>query len=124
MSAETETSQPGAPRPGIAYLGNPQSGPPAEPAEPAASSGCCGGGCCGGGAEADAGGVTAVYQVTGMDGEHCEGAVSLEIAELAGVTGVTADATTGRVTVVSQAPLNEGTVRSVLDEAGYGLAGH
>ncbi|WUW01147.1 cation transporter [Streptomyces sp. NBC_01471] len=69
----------------------------------------------------EAGAVTAVYEVTGMASEHCEGAVSLELAELSGVTGVTAVAATGQVTVVSRAPLDEETVRSVLDEAGYGL---
>ncbi|WP_328326669.1 MULTISPECIES: heavy-metal-associated domain-containing protein [unclassified Streptomyces] len=110
-----------AERENTAYLGIPQSGPPAEAAP---ESGCCGGGCCGdGGSGAEAGSVTAVYQVSGMASEHCEGAVSLELAELSGVTGVTAVAATGQVTVVSLAPLDERTVRSVLDEAGYGLVG-
>ncbi|WP_328317548.1 heavy-metal-associated domain-containing protein [Streptomyces sp. NBC_00388] len=113
MSAETETSPPGAGR----------SAPAARATEAAPAAGCCGGGCCGGGSTADVevGSVTAVYQVTGMTCEHCEGAISLELAELPGVTGVTAVAATGQVTVVSRAPLDEQTVRSVLDEAGYGL---
>ncbi|WP_405751263.1 heavy-metal-associated domain-containing protein [Streptomyces sp. NBC_01020] len=109
-----------AERENTAYLGLPQSGPPAEAAP---ESGCCGGGCCGGGGDVEAGAVTAVYQVGGMASEHCEGAVSLELAELSGVTGVTAVAATGQVTVVSLAPLDEQTVRSVLSEAGYEVVG-
>ncbi|MFC9649850.1 MULTISPECIES: heavy-metal-associated domain-containing protein [unclassified Streptomyces] len=66
--------------------------------------------------------VTTVYQVTGMTCGHCEGAVSSEISGIAGVTSVEATAATGRVTVVSQAPLDEDAVRAAVDEAGYELA--
>ncbi len=69
------------------------------------------------------GAVTAVYQVTGMSCGHCEGAVSGEIRELAGVSSVTAQAATGRVTVVSAAPLDDEAVRAAVDEAGYELVG-
>ncbi|GHJ37398.1 heavy-metal-associated domain-containing protein [Streptomyces sp. TS71-3] len=68
-------------------------------------------------------GVTAVYQVTGMTCGHCEGAVASEIGGLAGVSSVRAEAATGRVTVVSAAPLDDAAVRSAVDEAGYELAG-
>ncbi len=67
--------------------------------------------------------VTAVYQVTGMSCGHCEGSVSAEISELAGVTSVKAVAATGEVTVVSEAPLDEAAVRAAVDEAGFELAG-
>lgn len=50
------------------------------------------------------GSVTAVYQVSGMSCGHCEGAVSGEITQLAGVSSVKAVASTGEVTVVSAAP--------------------
>jgi copper chaperone CopZ len=69
------------------------------------------------------GGVTAVHQVTGMTCGHCEGAVSSEISEIAGVTSVKAVASTGQVTVVSDAPLDEAAVREAVDEAGYELVG-
>ncbi|MDX3454707.1 heavy-metal-associated domain-containing protein [Streptomyces sp. ME02-8801-2C] len=69
------------------------------------------------------GSVTAVYQVTGMSCGHCEGSVSAEISELAGVTSVKAVAATGEVTVVSEAPLDEAAVRAAVDEAGFELAG-
>lgn len=67
--------------------------------------------------------VTTVYQVTGMTCGHCEGAVSEEISEIAGVTSVEAVAATGRVTVTSKAPLAEEAVRAAVDEAGYELVG-
>ncbi|MFJ8631568.1 heavy-metal-associated domain-containing protein [Streptomyces sp. NPDC093568] len=69
------------------------------------------------------GSVTAVYQVTGMSCGHCEGAVSGELSELPGVTSVKAVASTGEVTVVSAAPLDDEDVRAAVDEAGFELAG-
>lgn len=69
------------------------------------------------------GAVTTVYEVTGMTCGHCEGAVSEEISEIAGVSSVKAVAATGLVTVVSEAPLDEAAVRAAVDEAGYELAG-
>ncbi|MEV0633437.1 heavy-metal-associated domain-containing protein [Streptomyces sp. NPDC050619] len=67
--------------------------------------------------------VTAVYKVSGMTCGHCEGAVSGEISEIAGVSSVEAVATSGEVTVVSAAPLDEEAVRAAVDEAGYELVG-
>jgi copper chaperone CopZ len=69
------------------------------------------------------GGVTTVYQVTGMTCGHCEGAVSSEISTIEGVTSVTAAAATGQVTVVSESVLNESAVRAAVDEAGYEFVG-
>ncbi|MGR8010481.1 heavy-metal-associated domain-containing protein [Streptomyces hypolithicus] len=73
--------------------------------------------------EATATDVTTVYQVTGMTCGHCEGAVAAEVSEISGVSAVTATAATGRVTVVSDAPLDVAAVRAAVDEAGYELAG-
>lgn len=67
--------------------------------------------------------VTTVYQVTGMSCGHCEGAVAGEISGIQGVVSVRAAADTGRVTVESEAPLDESAVRAAVDEAGYELAG-
>lgn len=69
------------------------------------------------------GSVTTVYKVTGMSCGHCEGAVSGEISQLPGVSSVTAVASSGEVTVVSAAPLDEAAVRAAVDEAGFELAG-
>ncbi|MFJ5139799.1 heavy-metal-associated domain-containing protein [Streptomyces sp. NPDC088707] len=65
--------------------------------------------------------LTTVYQVKGMTCGHCEGAVSSEISGIPGVSSVTAVASTGQVTVVSAAPLDEEAVRAAVDEAGYEL---
>ncbi|MFH8368825.1 heavy-metal-associated domain-containing protein [Streptomyces sp. NPDC018031] len=92
----------------------------------AKSGSCCTpDGSCGTGAStgAEAGAVTTVYQVTGMTCGHCEGAISQEISAIAGVSSVTATAATGRVTVVSAAPLDDEAVRAAVDEAGYELTG-
>ncbi|QNT95327.1 copper chaperone [Streptomyces griseofuscus] len=67
--------------------------------------------------------VTTVYQVTGMSCGHCEGSVSGEISRLPGVTSVKAVASSGEVTVVSAAPLDDEAVRAAVDEAGFELAG-
>ncbi|KUN83383.1 copper-transporting ATPase [Streptomyces bungoensis] len=67
--------------------------------------------------------VTTVYKVTGMSCGHCEGSVSGEISEIPGVTSVKAVASTGEVTVVSEAPLDDEAVRAAVDEAGFELAG-
>ena len=49
--------------------------------------------------------------------------VSAEISALDGVSSVKAVASTGEVTVVSAAPLDETAVRAAVDEAGFELAG-
>ncbi|WP_328427548.1 heavy-metal-associated domain-containing protein [Streptomyces sp. NBC_00443] len=69
------------------------------------------------------GSVTAVYKVSGMSCGHCEGAVSGELSDLPGVSSVKAVASTGEVTVVSAAPLDEEAVRAAVDEAGFELVG-
>ncbi|WP_251093469.1 heavy-metal-associated domain-containing protein [Streptomyces sp. Caat 7-52] len=69
------------------------------------------------------GSVTTVYKVTGMSCGHCEGSVSGEISQLPGVGSVKAVASTGEVTVVSEAPLDDEAVRAAVDEAGFELAG-
>ncbi|MEK8143294.1 heavy-metal-associated domain-containing protein [Streptomyces sp. M10(2022)] len=79
--------------------------------------------CHDGAADVQTGGVTTVYEVKGMTCGHCEGAVSEEISGIEGVTSVSAVASTGRVTVVSGAPLTEEAVREAVDEAGYELVG-
>ncbi|WP_327299162.1 MULTISPECIES: heavy-metal-associated domain-containing protein [unclassified Streptomyces] len=67
--------------------------------------------------------VTTTYQVSGMTCGHCEGAVSEEISAIDGVTSVKAVASTGQVTVISSAALDDEAVRAAVDEAGYELAG-
>lgn len=98
----------------------------AETQLPQTTGSCCSpSGSCHDGADAGArtGGVTTVYQVSGMTCGHCEGAVSEEISGIEGVTSVKAVASTGQVTVISAAPLTDEAVRAAVDEAGYELVG-
>ena len=70
--------------------------------------------------------ISATYQVTGMTCEHCTRAVSEELTDLDGVTGVSVSLVPGgtsAVTVSSEAPVAEQAVAAALDEAGdYRLA--
>jgi copper chaperone CopZ len=67
--------------------------------------------------------TTSTYQVKGMTCGHCAGAVSGEIGQLDGVTGVEVDLATGAVAVTSAAPLERAAVAAAVDEAGYELIG-
>ena len=70
--------------------------------------------------------TTQNYPVTGMTCGHCEHAVTSELKALDGVTDVAVALVAGgtsRVTVTSEAPLDESQVAAALDEAGdYRLA--
>jgi len=71
--------------------------------------------------------TSATYQVTGMTCEHCVHAVTGELKNLDGVTGVTVELVPegpSVVTVTSNRALPDGVVAAALDEAGdYRLAG-
>ncbi|MFJ9694342.1 heavy-metal-associated domain-containing protein [Kitasatospora sp. NPDC101183] len=67
--------------------------------------------------------VTTVLAVEGMSCGHCERTVSTGLAALPGVTGVTADAPSGRVTVASARPLEDEALREVVDGAGFTFVG-
>jgi copper ion binding protein len=63
------------------------------------------------------------YTVTGMTCEHCVASVTEEISEIAGVSAVDVELSTGAVTVTSVEPIAEADVRGAVEEAGYQLAG-
>ena len=65
--------------------------------------------------------ITSDFAVSGMSCDHCVQAVTTEVGKLAGVTDVTADLSTGTVTVTRDARLDEEAVRDAVDEAGYEL---
>jgi copper ion binding protein len=67
--------------------------------------------------------TTATYTVTGMTCGHCVSAVTEEVTQLPGVTAVEVDLASGRLTVTSDAPVDDDAVRTAVDEAGYDLAG-
>jgi copper chaperone CopZ len=66
---------------------------------------------------------TSTYTVVGMTCGHCVDAVSGEVSALPGVTDVEVDLATGRLTVTSDAPMDDDALRAAVDEAGYELAG-
>ncbi len=67
--------------------------------------------------------TTATYTVTGMTCGHCVSAVTEEVTQVPGVTAVDVDLASGRLTVTSDAPVDDDAVRAAVDEAGYDVAG-
>ncbi|MGW4892778.1 heavy-metal-associated domain-containing protein [Kitasatospora sp. NPDC004240] len=67
--------------------------------------------------------ITTVLTVDGMSCGHCEKTVSTGLSSLPGVTGVTADAPSGRVTVASTGPLDEALLRGAVGDAGFTVTG-
>jgi copper chaperone len=65
---------------------------------------------------------TTQYTVTGMTCGHCVASVTEEVQEIAGVEQVDVVLETGTLTVTSAEPLDDATVRSAVEEAGYQLA--
>ena len=64
-----------------------------------------------------------VYAVHGMTCAHCERAVTEEVAAVAGVSAVRADAAAGTVTVTAAGKIDEAALGAAVAEAGYVLAG-
>ncbi|WP_257159195.1 heavy-metal-associated domain-containing protein [Corynebacterium cystitidis] len=60
------------------------------------------------------------YTVEGMTCGHCEASVEEEVGEIEGVTAVTADHTTGAVSVTGENFTDE-QVAAAVEEAGYAL---
>jgi copper chaperone len=67
--------------------------------------------------------TTATYTVTGMTCGHCVSAVTEEVTQVPGVTTVDVDLASGRLTVTSDAPVDDDAVRAAVDEAGYEVDG-
>lgn len=64
---------------------------------------------------------TQTYNVEGMTCGHCELSVQEEISEIAGVTGVKADHSSGNVEVTGEGYTDE-QIAAAVEEAGYKLA--
>ena len=65
----------------------------------------------------------ATFSVAGMSCDHCVQAVKAEVGKVAGVASVAVDLDAGRVTVVSDEPVDVAAVRAAVEEAGFELAG-
>jgi len=66
---------------------------------------------------------TATYTVVGMTCGHCVNAVTEEVSQVPGVTGVDVDLASGGLTVTSDAPVSDSAVLAAVEEAGYEVAG-
>lgn len=64
---------------------------------------------------------TSTHTVNGMTCAHCVDSVTEEVGEIPGVTHVDVDLGAGRVTVSSDAPLDDGAVRAAVQAAGYSV---
>jgi copper chaperone len=65
---------------------------------------------------------TATYTVIGMTCGHCVSAVTEEVTQVPGVTGVEVDLAGGGLTVTSDAPVADSAIRAAVEEAGYQVA--
>lgn len=63
--------------------------------------------------------ATMTYAVAGMTCDHCVRSVTRSLASLPDVTGVEVDLASGRVTVSSDGPVDGGSVRAAVIEAGF-----
>ena len=63
--------------------------------------------------------ATVEYQVTGMTCEHCERAVTEEVAKVAGVEEVAVSASTGLLQLSTAGAVADDDVLAAVDEAGY-----
>ena len=66
---------------------------------------------------------TASYTVVGMTCGHCVSAVTEEVSQVPGVTGVDVDLASGALTVTGETAVDGGAVRAAVEEAGYEVAG-
>jgi copper chaperone len=67
--------------------------------------------------------TTSTYTVNGMTCGHCVESVSSEVGQVPGVSDVSVDLASGRVTVTSEQPVDDAAVRAAVEEAGYELVG-
>jgi len=66
---------------------------------------------------------TASYTVVGMTCGHCVSAVTEEVSQVPGVTGVDVDLASGALTVTGETVVDDGAARAAVEEAGYEVAG-
>ena len=67
--------------------------------------------------------TTQTFTVDGMTCDHCVRAVTSEVEKIAGVASVTVDLGAGRLTLVSEEPVDPASVRAAVEEAGFEVTG-
>jgi len=65
--------------------------------------------------------TTSTYTVTGMTCSHCVASVTEEVSALPGVTDVSVDLDSGRLTVTADAGPDDDAVGRAVADAGYAL---
>lgn len=63
------------------------------------------------------------WTVSGMTCDHCVHAVQQEVSAVPGVRSAEVELATGLLTVTSDGPVEEPSLRDAVDEAGYVLVG-
>ena len=63
----------------------------------------------------------ATYEVTGMTCDHCVNSVKGELSQIEGVQEVKVELDSGKVSVTSGAPVDDDTVRSAVERAGFAI---
>ena len=66
--------------------------------------------------------ITQTYTVAGMTCGHCVASVTEEVQEISGVEQVDIVLETGSLTITSAEPVDDGAVRTAVEDAGYQLA--
>ena len=67
--------------------------------------------------------TTVKYSVPAISCMHCVHTIQTEVADLEGIKSVKADANTKAVEIVFDAPANEETIKKLLAEINYPVAG-
>ncbi len=67
--------------------------------------------------------TTIKYSVPAISCGHCVHTIQTEVSELAGVTSVKADEKTKAVEITFDAPASEDTIKALLAEINYPVAG-
>lgn len=63
--------------------------------------------------------ATVTYAVKGMTCDHCVGSVTAEVQKVPGITDIKVDVKGGLLTVGSETPVDDASIREAVEEAGY-----
>ena len=63
--------------------------------------------------------TTTTVNVTGMTCGHCAQSVKNELSQIAGVEDVQVDLATGNVEISSASPLDDASIATAVEDAGY-----
>lgn len=67
--------------------------------------------------------TTVTYSIPNISCNHCVHTVKMEVSDLEGVHSVDADVTAKSATIVFEPPATEDTIKSLLAEINYPVAG-